>query len=77
MTDIYDQASDREQLDRDLAISMQRKRTNLLPTGACYFCDSLLREGLLFCMENGKSECRDDYERIEKARERNGRNPFN
>lgn len=68
MTDIYDQASEQEQQDRDLAIAAQRKRTNLLPTGSCYFCDSLLRDGVLFC----DADCRTDYERTEKARIRNG-----
>lgn len=73
MTDIYDQASDLEEQDRNLAIEYHRKANkSLLPVGSCYFCDSILRDGELFCTDNGKIECRDDYERVEKARERNG-----
>jgi hypothetical protein len=70
--DDIDHAQEREQKDRELSIANQRKRTNLMPVGTCYFCGSPLRDGALFCTYNGKSECRDDYERIEKARERNG-----
>jgi len=66
--DDIERGQEREQMDRELAIFNQRKRTNLLPVGSCYFCDSILRDGVLFC----DADCRTDYERVEKARERNG-----
>lgn len=70
--DDIERGQEREQLDRELAIFNQRKRTNLLPVGSCYFCDSILRDGVLFCTDNGKSECRDDWDREQAAKKRNG-----
>ncbi len=38
MTDIFDRASEREQLERDLAIRFSSKVNALPYKGACYFC---------------------------------------
>lgn len=46
MSDIYDQASDREQLDRDLAIKSAREATPEAPvTGHCLWCNAELKGG--------------------------------
>jgi len=69
MTDIYDQASDREEQDRNLAIEHHRKANkSLLPVGSCYFCDSAINESRIFC----DKECADDWEMEQSAKKRNG-----
>lgn len=69
MTDVFDRASDREQLDRDMAIRFSRKTQALPATGACHFCgEPLDMPSHRFC----DSFCRDDYEKKEAARLRNG-----
>lgn len=56
--DIADSASDREQLDRDLALSAARQHDRPLPfIGQCYNCQSSLIDGARFC----DSDCRNDY----------------
>lgn len=61
MADVFDQASDREQMDRDAAISatLQRiKATRLHPVGRCHNCDEPLAPSLLFC----DADCSADHE---------------
>jgi hypothetical protein len=72
MSDQFDQASDREQLDRDLALKV--RLPTLTPCGACHNCGEPLAHGLLFCRpEPGiDGSCRDDWEQREAARRRNG-----
>ncbi len=77
MSDIYDQATDREEKDRALAIEhARRSRAPLLPTGVCHYCGSPTRHRMLFCdpvvSEGIKGSCRDDYEREKAAKRRNG-----
>jgi hypothetical protein len=66
MSDQFDMASDREQLDRDLALKV--RLPTLKACGACHSCTTPLREGLLFC----DKDCAADWERVEAARRRNG-----
>jgi len=40
-----------------------------LPDCRCHFCDETLQPEILFCND----DCRDDYEKEEAARARNGR----
>lgn len=67
--DIYDMASEREDRDRELAIDFHRKSNqSLLPVGSCYFCESIISDGRLFC----DKDCCNDWEREKKAKERAG-----
>ena len=68
MTDVFEQASEREQLERDLAIRYSRKINALPYTGACDFCEKSLPKPLRFC----DSFCRDDHQKEEEALKRNG-----
>lgn len=77
MTDIYDQATDREEKDRALAIEHARRSpAPLLPIGVCHYCGSPTRHRMLFCdpisTEGVKGSCRDDWEREKAAKRRNG-----
>jgi hypothetical protein len=62
MTDIYDQATDREMQDRELALMNVRASAGTLPTltanGKCYNCDEHVSDGATFC----DSDCRDDWQ---------------
>lgn len=69
MTDIYDQASDREQLERDLAIQYSSKVNAVPATGFCLSCGELMDvPSRRFC----DSFCRDDYQKAQEADKRNG-----
>ena len=58
MTDFYDQSSDREMADRELAIKISRSNNMPLKfTGHCLFCNESLTAGR-FC----SVECRNDSE---------------
>jgi len=58
MADFADKASDREELDRDIALTVARRQVPDLPAfGLCYNCDAPLPDGVRFC----DSECRNDY----------------
>lgn len=62
MADQFDIASERETLDRELAIkaALVTSRTGMKPKGACYNCDEPLAHGHnLFC----DNDCGKDYER--------------
>lgn len=70
MSDFADDASAQEEMERELSIAFHRKKTHgLLPIGSCHFCDSVIQPMLLFC----DGDCRDDWEREQQARIRNGR----
>lgn len=71
MSDIYDQASDREQIDRDLAIASARKNTGTAKaTGHCLWCNESLELGKRWC----DAECREFWELDQQAFQRkNGR----
>lgn len=72
MTDIYDQATKREEDDRALALKV--RLPTLTPCGACHNCGESVAHGQLFCRpEPGiDGSCRDDWEQREAARRRNG-----
>lgn len=68
--DEIDQASDREQLDRDLAIAAAKHSAPELPAcGECYNCASRMQVGMRFC----GPECRSDWEQRRNAEIRRGR----
>ena len=70
MTDVFDQATEREERDREAAIAAQRSRTAVLPDiGHCYFCGEKHSDGRRFC----DADCRDGYEFEKRQRQRQGR----
>ncbi len=69
MTDIFDQATEKEMRDRELAIRHARAQNQPLKfTGHCLSCNEILQQGR-FC----DAECREDYELAEKMRRMSGR----
>lgn len=65
MADIFDQASERETIDRELAIAstLQRINASKLPaTGACHNCAERLPASELFC----DIDCKTDYEKRQR-----------
>lgn len=64
--DIYDQATQQEELARSIALSAIRSRANgmpqLIPVGTCYNCNSSVSASLLFC----DADCRDDWQHRNK-----------
>lgn len=70
MTDVFDQATEREEKDRESAIAAQRRKAAVLPyIGCCYFCRESLPEPKRFC----DADCRDGYEFEQKQRAKQGR----
>lgn len=63
MADDIDRARERESMDRERAIAAACARQALPYTGACHNCDAALEPPLHFC----DSDCRDDYQKREKA----------
>lgn len=60
MTDIYDQATEREEIDRELAIKAAASSDpHVESTGKCLECDCDVGEGVRWC----SPECRDDWQR--------------
>lgn len=71
--DIADMAEAAEQRFRDAALAASRsKAQHLAPCGRCYWCDETIQAGTLFCRPDVGGSCRDDYEREQAARRRNG-----
>lgn len=69
MADEIDQASDREQLDRDLAIAAAKHSAPELPAcGECYNCTASLPPGVRYC----DKDCRDDHAKTTSAEIRRG-----
>lgn len=62
MADEADNAYHQEQLS--LAISLRQRKQVLTTIGACWYCDSSLGSGLLFC----DSFCAQDYEREDRLK---------
>lgn len=57
--DIYDQATEREELDRKIALQHTLNTTPQLErVGVCHNCGEPLQSHLLFCDAN----CRDDWQ---------------
>lgn len=65
MADEIDRANDQAQHILDM--QLLRRKPTLKPMGRCHFCDDELRFGI-FC----SGDCRDDYEKEQRAKERNG-----
>lgn len=65
--------ADRASLEEERALreaTYRASRTpHLKPTGVCHWCDEPVEENRIFC----DRDCREDWERAEAARERNGR----
>lgn len=69
MTDIYDQATEREEQERAICIENARKPIKkLYPVGFCHYCSEYTGAGMLFC----DFECATGYQEEENARARNG-----
>lgn len=67
MADFYDRASEREDLDRELAIKQAIRPSSpnrLMSTGKCHNCAEPLTSGGLFC----DSDCSADHELRSRAR---------
>ena len=62
VSDIYDQATDHEMRDRELALQNVRAIAGTMPTltanGKCYNCAEVVGIGATFC----DSDCRDDWQ---------------
>lgn len=70
MSDVFDQATEREERDREAAVERARRQAALLPyVGHCLFCGESLPEPRRFC----DADCRDGHERVEKQRNIQGR----
>jgi hypothetical protein len=54
--DIYDQATERKMLDRDICIKNSKKPV-LVATGLCLNCSDKVRDNRCFC----SVECREDH----------------
>ena len=67
MTDIYDQATAREELERELALQQMRYSAKPLPHGVCNNCEASCVGA--FC----DSDCRSDFEVRERMAKINGR----
>ena len=63
MSDELDQAAALEELERTIVLA-NRKHPEMVFTGACYNCEESVDKGFFCC-----SECREDYERIERAKQ--------
>ncbi|MBY4887759.1 MULTISPECIES: hypothetical protein [unclassified Pantoea] len=61
MSDELDQASELEMLNTQIALA-NRQRPTMTFTGACHYCEEKVDKGFFCC-----PECKDDYERIERA----------
>lgn len=66
MPDIYDQAQQLDDAERDACVAKQRAKPAMKATGSCLDpgCRAPLPEGQLFC---GR-ECRDFYEKEERMK---------
>lgn len=66
MTDIFDQATEHEIRDREMAIKLQLDSAApaMRRTGHCHNCDESLRSGGLFC----DADCLNDYELRARAK---------
>jgi hypothetical protein len=69
MSDIFDDASDTEQLHREMAIQEIRSKKRHPYTGHCLCCNELIPKGR-FC----SAECREDWELEQKIKNIAGKN---
>ncbi len=68
MSDIIDDACDREEFDRGLALRVRKPEYHLRPMGLCHWCEAPVRDNEVFC----GVECRDDFERDRELKRRAG-----
>lgn len=69
MTDIYDQATFREEQERERSIAAARRVGKLLEAnGTCHWCGEAVKAERRFC----DADCRDGWQRQESARKRAG-----
>lgn len=71
MTDVIDMASDRELLDREIALRAARRaaeREKLPDIRQCHYCGEETPKGARFC----DSDCRDGWQREQAAKLRAG-----
>lgn len=62
--DIYDQATEREEKERELAIAAARRSVPVLAyTGVCHNCEAPTAPSVRFC----DKLCLEDYERRKRA----------
>lgn len=66
--DTLDYVEEQQSFLHQLRIDSARKHKRLPATGSCYYCREPLDKAL-FC----DADCRDDYEKTQKAQQRNGR----
>lgn len=69
MADWTDNASETTEFFEKVALQNIKQVVPLQAKGACYNCDSKLAPENLFC----DADCRDDWEREQAAKRRNGR----
>lgn len=58
-----------EQLTTARIAEIRSVRPGLIATGRCHNCDETLPPAHLFC----DADCRDDYEKVQAAKQRKGR----
>lgn len=64
MTDIFDQATEREEKERELSIAAARRSAPVLPyVGVCHNCEAPTAPSVRFCDKH----CLEDYERRKRA----------
>lgn len=67
--DIIDQAQQREELERELAIRQHACHESALPAvGACHYCSATVPAGSRFC----DRDCMADWQKEQDARKRSG-----
>ena len=64
MATVDDQATQKEEFDREIALKYHRKDSGPTPCGLCYYCQSPVRPNARWCDE----DCRDDWQREVWAR---------
>lgn len=68
MADEADMAQ--HQIEQSLALAFKaREREKIRPIGRCWYCYDKLTDLVLFC----SADCRDDWDREQKAKARSGR----
>ena len=58
-----------EQIEQSLQMSVSYRKEELVACGVCWFCETELRQGVLFC----DAGCAKDYERLQKIERITGR----
>lgn len=67
--DIIDQAQQREELERDLAMRQHACHESSLPAaGACHYCSATVPSGHRFC----DRDCLEDWQKEQDSRRREG-----